>query len=225
MKTLLLLGAAAVLLLPVRGDILANGDFHNGKANWKGTLKAAGDSDTNDISSIDHPSDAKGVIVDLSKGLWPRIYQTFDSQDKSLNYTVTYQLSADYAPHTGGSGGMMPPQPPPPPPGSNRTGPPNFFLSNILDGPYSGALRPPTGNDFLLLVVDLTDGTYSSSLIHPTLGKTDAQTATGILSDVPPHDEKTFYLIFSGGKGSVTLLNVALTPTAKPQTDLDNGLH
>jgi len=79
----------------------------------------------------------------------------------------------------------------------------------------------------MLVIVDLTDGTYSSAVIHPTMGKTDAQTATGTLANVPPHDEKTIYLVFRGGTGTVTLLNVALTPTPTPgsQSDLSNGMH
>ena len=197
MKTIfLLIGAIATLLLPAHGDILANSDFHNANANWKGDRHAAGEPDTNDSSSIDHASDAKGVILTLKPAHWTKFYQAFDSQDESLCYTVTYQLSADYAPQGVRGGGMMPSRPNPP----TLTGMPaprNAFLSAILEADYSGILQPPTGNDFLLLVVDLTDGSYSSSLIHPTMGKTDPQPTTSVLSDVPPHDEKTFYLIFS----------------------------
>jgi hypothetical protein len=197
----------ALSLTTARADILANGDFHDGKAHWKGDLHEASDSDHYDTSSINQTGGPSGVIVDLAKGGYPRIYQVFNSHDETLNYSVTYQLSADYAPK-------------PPPPGAFHVSmalapnspPVNDFLSFILGGPYSGDLKPPAGNDFLLLVIDITSATYSVATIHPTSGSTDAQTATGVLAHVPAHDEKTVYLIFSGGKGSVTLLNVALTP-------------
>jgi len=131
MKTTLL-ACACLTLLPVRGDILANGDFHNGKAQWKGNIRAASDSAMNDISSIDHESDAKGVIVDL-KNYWSVASQSFNSHDKSLDYTVTYQLSADYAP---GKGIVKPPSI------ALRGGPypsgrPNLFLSYLIGGTYT----------------------------------------------------------------------------------------
>ena len=214
MKPLALaLFASLISLVCIKADILANGDFRDGKAHWKGDLHAASDLDHYDTSSINQMNVPSGVVVNLERGPYPRIYQVFDSQDETLNYNVTYSLSPDYAPK-------------PPFPGAIHVSrslapnspPVNDFLSFILGGPYSGDLKPPTGNDFLLLVIDTTSATYSVATIHPTAGSTEPQTATGVLEHVPAHDEKTVYLIFSGGKGSVTLFNVGLTPTPAPST-------
>ncbi len=97
---------------------------------------------------------ASGIVVELGKArYWPKAYQTFNTHDNSFNYSVTFKLSADYAPAS--NKGFNPP-PSRPSDASNPFGPRNELLPSVLDGGFVGALTPPTGNDFLLLVVDLT---------------------------------------------------------------------
>lgn len=215
MKTLAFALVAVLSLSFAKADILVNGDFHDGKAHWKGDIHAASDSDTGSYgtSSMDQTGGAPGIVVELKKAQWPKAYQTFNTHDNSFNYSVTFKLSPDYAPASRPQNGLNPP--PGHPPGTpNPFGPRNEFLSSVLGGNFVGNLTPPTGNDFLLFVVDLTAATYSAAVIHPTPG-TDSQTITGVMKDVPAHDEKVLYLVFNGGKGNVTLLNVALTPLEK----------
>ena len=206
---------AALLLLNslvfLHADILANGDFSDGKAHWKGDAKSTSDKDAYDMSTVDNPTAPNGIIVNLLKGTWAKVFQTFNTHEDSFNYSITFKTSADYAPvaRSNGMGMGMPPGIP------GAPGQRNEFLSTILGGDYSGNLNPPRGNDFLLLIIDMTSSTFSSAVIHTT-GSTDQQTVTGVMNHVPAHDEKNIYLIFSPGKGSVTLLNVSLTPVESP---------
>lgn len=226
MKTLTLVICALLGFGLVHADILVNSDFHNGKASWKGDLRGASDRAMNDSSSLDNNSQSGGVIVEL-KGTWVRIYQTFNSHETNFKYTVTLQTSDDFAPQGASAGGMNMnpmrspgmnrPQPPMPP---GTPAPSNPFLSQLLGGNYSGNANPPQGNEALLMVVDLSNGTFESATLHIDPNSKAPQTLTGTIPELQPHDEKTLYLIFPAGKGSVTLLQVSLEPvTAAPSSD------
>lgn len=188
-----------------KADILANGDFHDGKAHWKGDFKLASDTDHHDMSSIDKPSENGGAVINLST-IYPKIYQTFNTHQNAFDYSLTFKPSTDYA-STGVSRSTQPRHPTP----SNYSNQRNAYLSQILGGNYSGDLDPPMLNEFLLIVVDMSAGTFSSAIIPVKPGLTNPQTVKGTMRDVPAHDEKVLFIVFGSGRGSVTLLNIAFT--------------
>jgi hypothetical protein len=218
MKKLLLVLFTMLCLVTVHADILSNGDFSDGKSHWKGDLRAASEQQSNDVSSIDHPNTTPGVIIDL-KPTWTQVSQIFNSHETAFTYKITYQLSDDFA--VGGHNSPFPMQdrpnmPPHGPP--NAGGPPNPFLTQLLNTPVTGDVRPPMGNEVLLLVVDMSNFTCQQVRIHLDPAVKGPQTTTGNLDEIGAHDDKTLYLIFPAGKGSVTLLNVSLAPVGEQKT-------
>jgi len=229
MKKLTFAVFAAVNLATARADIVSNDDFHDGKAHWKGDLRAASASDTNDSTSLEHPNTSSGVIVDL-KSSWTQLSQIFNSHETSFTYKISYQLSNDYAAMSSpNSPGNSPfPNRPVMPQGQapNPSGPPNVFLSKLLNTEVVGNVAPPSGNNMLLLVVDMTNFTFQQVHLQIDPSSKDVQTATGTLNEIGAHDDKTLFLVLPAGKGSVTLTAVSLTPASEQKgSPSDSPFH
>lgn len=191
MKRLLpLLFALAAAILPVRADILANGDFQNGSAHWDGDRK----------TDTDSPS----LTITLKHDTWTKVYQKFHSADSALKVHVAYQFSADctFLPQNGDAGffvtdGVI----------RDITG---ERLANVMSDPL------PIGG-FISVVFDPTKPLVFTSLLHGNLSS-DPQEAGGFFYDLNPHEEKIFYIAFPPGKGTVTLTHVSLEPAPNGPT-------
>lgn len=183
MKTVLLALVLAGAGLLARGnDILANGNLADGSAHWDGDRK----TDTNSV----------GLTVTLKHDTWTKIYQVFHSADSALKLHVTYDLSDDctFLPENGTAG---------------------FFLTDGVVKDITGLRVANIGSTpipvggFLSVIVDPTKPLVFTSIMGGKLG-TDAQTAAGFFYDLNPHEEKTFYIAFPPGKGTVTLTGITL---------------
>jgi len=194
MRTLLFAVLVLALILPLRADILANGNFADGRAHWKGDAK---DIDTGD--DLSNPSPQGGVTITLQKDKWTKIYQTFDTQEKNVQYSITFTLSSDYQVQENssneGSGSMQ---------GSVTPG-----LDDVEGMPYIYGYS--LGGSWMLVVREF--GSYGSSYLHPRPDpkKTDSQTLTGEISGLTASAEKIILLAFPPGVGTITLTNISLT--------------
>jgi hypothetical protein len=193
MKTVLIALVVLACALPLRADILANGDFTDGPAHWKGDAK---EITSDDLTAGNQP----GVVVTLKKDAWTKIYQTFSTHEKEVQYSITFKLSSDYqvdqSPYDPSSGSVSGPSP---------------GLDDI-EGVYP--LYAYTYNGVWTLVVREFGGT-GWNYIHPRPDpkKTDSQTLTGSIRRLTDHAEKILILAFPPGKGTVTLTNITLTST------------
>jgi hypothetical protein len=176
---------------PLQADILVNGNFADGRAHWKGDAENVDTS--NDLAS---PSNQGSVTITLKKDKWTKIYQTFSTHEKRVDYSITFTLSSDYhvdADET--SGGAMGPSP---------------GLDDI-DGMYPLYLFA-NANTWTLIVREI--GARGSSYIYlqPDVKKTDAQTLTGKIQGMTETADKILLLAFPPGEGTITLTNISLTP-------------
>ena len=180
---------AFVSVLSLRADILANGDFSDGHAHWKGDAQ---DPDTGgDLSA--NPSTNAGVIIKLKKDKWTKIYQRFSTHEKKLQYTITFTLGADYAPD------LHPVE-------SNMYGSPGL---DDIEGvyPYYGY---ENGGNWMCITAQGGFGRASFSL-HPDLKKTGSQSVSGVVAGPPDeHDDMTIVFAFPPGEGSITLTKIEL---------------
>ena len=179
--TLVLFVAAGCGL--IRADILANGDFTNGSANW------SGDRITN--------TDATDLVIPLKHDNWTKIYQTFNTKETCLKLTVSFSLSDDSS--------MLP---------KNSTI--QFYVSDGVVKDITGIqtktemAKMPMGG-FFAVIVDPPTNTIDFSIMK-SAPIVDSQTSQGFFYHLMAHEEKTFYLCFPPGTGTVTLTHVALEP-------------
>ena len=185
--------------IPLRADILANSDFADGRAHWKGDAHPA---DTSDLAD---PSSSAGMTVTLKKNEWTKIYQVFLTKEPTLRYIVTFKLSSDYnVAHdtSGASGAISGPSP---------------GLDDI-EGMEPLHLDPRQGT-WTLVVREVSWGS-ATIFLKPDLQKTDSQTLTGEIHglNVKGDNEKIILLAFPPGEGSITFSNFSLTPES-PDSD------
>jgi hypothetical protein len=174
---------AATCCSLVRGDILANGNFDNGSAHWDG------DRLTN--------TDATDLVIPLKKDNWTKISQTFNTRETCLKLSVTFSLSEDST--------MLP---------KNSTV--EFYLTDGVVKDVTGirlqqtTAKMPRGG-FAAFILDPTANLLDSSILGsaPT---THSQPSQGFFYHLTPHEQKTFYLCFPPGDGTVTLTNITLEP-------------
>src|SRR5258708_38830555 len=83
-------------MISLQADILANGNFTNGRAHWKGDAQ-----DLDPSSSLPNLSAQGGVTITLKKDKWTKLYQTFTTRERKLHYSITCTLSPDYQPDQG----------------------------------------------------------------------------------------------------------------------------
>jgi len=180
MKTLRFALLVLACTLPLRADILANGSFADGTAHWRGDAHNLSDG-------------SAGIIIQLNPSKWTQVYQTFNTKEDALDFSVSFQTSSDF---------------------SLLTDPvmtvPN--LEEITGTPFHRGINL-NSNSWLLMIVDPAEAlmTYFKIKIKP--GSTDVQTATNAIPRLAAHEEKTIFLAFPPGEGTITLLNIILTPT------------
>jgi hypothetical protein len=183
----ILLAFASVVSL--QADILANGDFSDGHAHWKGDAQ---DPDTGgDLTA--NPSSNAGVIIKLKKDKWTKIYQSFSTHEKKLRYTITFTLGADYSPEAH--------------PVVSDMGP-SAGLDDI-DGVYPYYGYSYRGN-WMCIAAQGGFGRASFSL-RPDPTKTGSQSLTGLISGPPDeHDDMIIVFAFPPGEGTINLTKIEL---------------
>jgi hypothetical protein len=130
-----------------------------------------------------------GVVIKLKPDKWSKIYQTFNNRAPVLYYTVSCKLSDDYALRDKG------------------TSSPDFG-----DLPTDYMPWPLLENSWHIFVSGA--GFFETTrMLKPDAHKTDTQTMTGRIADLKDVDEAVFTIFFPPGSGSITLLNVSLSPT------------
>ena len=149
-----------------------------------GTAHWAGDA---------HTGDSGGIVIQLDPVKWTVVSQTFDTHETALNFNVTFQTGAEFGFSDVGAllskGGLK-----------NMTG--LRFKKGIK-------LKPGT---WLIMVADPSGDDMQYFPVPVKAGVTDPQTVNGSLTNLVAHEEKTIYLAFPPGQGSITLLHVELTP-------------
>ncbi len=175
-------------------DILANSNFSDGKAHWKGDVE---DPDTNDLSTLGEPGAGAGAVVKLNKD-WTKMYQVFVPPTKKLYYTVTFQLSADY---------KLTNQ------NNNDTSMADFGNVDAIGFQWT------LPEQYWSLIIS---GNWMSNtlMLRPNLSKKgQKQTLTGHVTDLTPQVETALLIAFPPGEGSVTFYNCSLSkddPNAQP---------
>ena len=189
-----------VALPQLRGDVLVNGDFSEGRAHWTGDAEEIAAPDTQDASDDSSDSTAPGVTVTLSKDKWTMIYQGFTVRDPALYYTVTFKLSSDYKLADANKDDQL--------------------AADFSDVPGIMKLYTlPTAR--WSLIYTGTDPTNENSIktksLAPDTTTTQSQTLTGKLINLSEGADANFVIAFPPGEGSVTLTTVQLSPESPAQ--------
>ncbi len=200
MKKIVLMLLICSSLIPLRAnDILANGDFTQGTAHWKGDGKNLSDTDLADPSARNNTApSSNGILIPLQTK-WTRISQIFNTKEKALDCSVTYKFSPGIAFSNTYPGS------------TENTG---IALLETITGIKLMGLMPPIPKGGLLVIIsDPTNNLLSSEIIQPNLSSLDEQTSKVTIPHLTAHEEKTLYLAFPPGEGTVTVLKVELTPS------------
>jgi hypothetical protein len=188
--------------------ILANGDFAEGKAHWKGDGKDAGGTDMTDISaSMNSQGSVKGMVVELKPG-WTSVSQVFNTHETTLNFSMTYTTSPDFMiqPSGGAFGGMKAVL-------ERLVGFPLDMGGTPGGPPQHGSFQAQSGSA-LIVIADPSQNLVISSYAKLTSGN-GAQTTGTTIDHLMAHEEKTLYVAFPPGKGTITFTTISL---AKPDS-------
>jgi hypothetical protein len=192
MKTLFLAALALACTLTLKAnDILANGNFVDGTAHWHGDAHASTDWDN------------QGIVIQLSPSKWTKISQTFNTKETVLDFSITYKTSPDCSFSDAAKGTTLSVD----------------DLISLTEIRFKDPIHLKLGSWFLMINDPSSNppqGTYFT--IQPKLKLADAQTVTGSVPKLAAHEEKTVFLAFPPGQGTITLLHVALTPTGAAST-------
>jgi|ERR1700677_1257948 len=194
MKALAFLAVALWCAFPLRADtdILANSDFTDGKAHWHGDGQDASSIDSTDASaSLSNAGSAKGMIVHLANH-WTSVSQTFNTQDDKLTFSMTYTTSSDYVPENFVT---------------------DYFWSSL--GGFLGIKLKGGGfkadpNSALVVIADLAQNTVFTALVDAKPAPNGAVTSSATIDGLLAHEEKTLFVIFPDGTGSITFSNISL---------------
>lgn len=191
MKTTTLLLLLLSTALTARADNwIANGDFSNGMAHWRGHASTPADLASSDPFAKPDPFLSQGLIIQLKHLDWAKLEQDFRTKSSTLYLAVTYKVSPDLA-------------------FSTKTEDYINVPAHINYGHYQ-PFNLSTGN-WMVFLADLggTHGTYF--YLTPKTGGSDPQTFHGKLTGLVPYADKTLCLAFPPGTGTIVLLNVSLT--------------
>jgi hypothetical protein len=207
-RALLAVSALSLLITGARADdILANGNFSEGKAHWKGDGKTADSTDMTDVTaSLDHSGDASGMYVPLSQKKWTSISQVFNTRETALTFSMTYKTSADFSLHAA---------------------PNDLFSSVSVDAlvqqlvgfPLENIGTTPTIPETALVIIsDPTQNLVIYSYVKLPDKAGDSETASTLITGLMAHEEKTLIVAFPEGYGKITLSNISLSkPSAGAQ--------
>jgi hypothetical protein len=201
LKSILIASALPFIAGVANADtILANGNFSEGKAHWRGDGKTADSTDMTDVTaSLDHSGDASGMYIPLSQTKWSSISQIFSTRETALQFSMSYKTSADFA---------------------LRSGPEGFFPSTSLDALIQKLVEFPLSNiglqqtkpeTVLVIISDPTQNLVIYTTVPFPDKASDSETASTIISGLMAHEEKTLYIAFPQGYGKVTLTNISLS--------------
>ena len=191
MKLLALLLLAGFASL--RADVLVNSSFADGRAHWKGDAQDVEASSSGDLSAGSSGSGA-GVVIKLNPDKWTKIYQGFNIHDKTLFDTVTYKLSEDYK--------------------LTDTDSDSLSSLNFDDAPGIWNDYRLNASQWFFIVTGGEEGFSSMHKYYrPDSVKKGEQTMSGKIGGLVDGQEGTVMLALPPGKGSVTFLKIALSPT------------
>jgi len=182
-------------------DILANEDFSNGAANWKGDAREPDVSAPNSIPSLDSTSTPanNGLVVQLKPDTCTTISQIFSTHETSLTLTATYKISSDYKAAGWGPDGLK------------------SFITGLLNLRIEGAIEAAPGS-WLTLIADPMQAKICYCSFTPATGNPAAQTTAATFPQLMAHAEKTFCLVFPPGQGTITLQKISLNPAGPSGT-------
>jgi hypothetical protein len=125
------------------------------------------------------------------------VYQEFNTRENELSFSITYQTSPDCAFA----------------PTKKKI---NKDIGEIVGLKLTkGKAIDLPKDEWVLIFVDLAKNLVTSFSIKPVLGATGMQTVTGKVPRLAEYENKTLYLAFPPGQGSVTLSNISLTPVGE----------
>jgi hypothetical protein len=211
-KLPLVLSLLALLMSLRADDIVANGDFSQGAANWDGDV-SSDDSATPNLSSSATSATPAGLTIQLKQDRWTHISQVVQTNADSLKCTVVWRMSSDCSLVTDaaqGNGSVM----------SKDT------FGNLTNYDY-GYHMPVKAGDWILMAVKREPGMPKNPWcpieIPSSKGDpTKQQDATVVFKSLGTYGEKKIVLAFPPGQGSITLLKVAITslnaPASGPST-------
>jgi hypothetical protein len=168
-------------------DIIANGDFHDGKTHWQG------DGDAPDVGGK--------LIVTLKPDKWTVVVQKFSDNNKHLQLKVTYSLSdgCSLAVKRSSSDSMVAPL-------TSHA----FEQATGLENHISDVMLSSYA-EWMILVVN--DGyTWDRTPVSFSETKENPRTFTGTISGWNGFDNNTLCLAFPPGTGTVTITDVELIP-------------
>jgi hypothetical protein len=139
-----------------------------------------------------HESTSGGIIIQLDPVKWTSVSQTFNTQEPNLDFAVTFQTSDDYASKVGSLLSQS-------------------AIANLTGILYKKAIGVGP-NSWLVMIVDPAAREMHYGRVPVKPGEAHPQTQNGPMANLVAHEEKTLYLAFPPGAGSITLLHVELTP-------------
>jgi hypothetical protein len=188
-KLALLLLLATTFIARADTNILANSDFADGTAHWRGDGSSAGGPDSdNPLNS----NPGSGITIQL-KSSCAYISQDFSTRETSLAYTITCKLSSDYQSTGWASGAGL-----------------TDILSQLFGVRINGSIKSEPAS-WLVIVMDPHQAKMCYSYFTPKPSP-NPQTITGTIPHLLEFAEKSFYLVLPPGQGSVSLMKVSLDP-------------
>jgi hypothetical protein len=190
MKTLSLLALLLLGSLVGRADeLLLNEDFSNGAVSWDGDGRAAGDSDSINLSDPG-VSTGGGLVVQLDPGHWTKVSQRFEPRDPTVTLKVIYTVA----------------------PGTTfaKLRSNHFDLSTKLGFIRSKPIQFPNRN-WVVIVFNVAGGNWKYFKVAPNFDSTAAQYVSGHVAGMVAHEEEAICLGFPPGQGSITLHYVGLS--------------
>jgi hypothetical protein len=178
-------------ILSLKADTLVNGNFAEGRAHWKGDAKECPAADIPNSLSGGSPLSG-GVVIDLKKNTWTKIYQVFPVHETQLYYNINFKLSDDYKIAT--------------PEEAPKSDTPD--LSDLPIG--QGRTWLLQRSHWTLVVTSLDHGLANDPGLQPKPGS-GPQNLTGKLNPLLKQGDAVFLILFPPGEGSVTLYNISLS--------------
>jgi len=208
-KVLLLALSLSLAVTVLRADtILVNGDFSQGKAHWKGDAKDAASGDMTDIStSMSDQGASSGMMVQLKPNDWTYVSQDFNTRETTLVFSMAYKTSSDFSLANGNGG-------------DGSIGGIEAILERLVGFPLQRKDISIHKGAALVVVSDPSQNLviYAASKLS---SGADQQKSAVKIDGLMAHEDKTFFLAFPPGQGTITFQNIALTKpdAANPAPD------